>query len=161
MSKRVGEKSLRTRIRLVTLGPAQLAVVTAGVFLVLTVAAVLVYPELYVQYIQRFGIREFEAHYGFRTGAVQVHFKDQQPETQWGIVWVAPDGAFARLGLRAADIPFAYHGGVTDMYGALKQASSGQPSSFQVYNASDAYLGRPALHDVNLPAVVQSRAAPR
>lgn len=161
MSKRVEQNHPRTNTRLLTLGRRQLAVVAAGVSLVVVVAAVLLYPDLYIQYIRNFGIRQFEAQYAFRTGPVPVRSNSQQTETHWGIVWVAPEGAFARLGVRGGDIPFAYHGGVTDMYSALKRASLGGASSFQVYNAADAHLGRVALRDVNLPPAPGVRPATR
>jgi hypothetical protein len=146
----------RARPRLLALGWPQLAVVGAGVVLILGVAAVFAYPELYLRYIQTVGIREFEAQYEFRSGDVLVKQVGQQTRTEWGIVWVAPAGTFARLGVRAGDIPFEYHGGVRDIYAALQQASVGKASSFQVYNSADAHLGRKALRDIRLPPIVRS-----
>lgn len=154
--KRQEQRYSRAKSRLLALGWPQLAVVVAGVVLVLGVAAVFAYPELYVRYIQTVGIREFEAQYEFRSGDVLVKPIGQQERTEWGIVWVAPAGTFARLGVRAGDIPFEYHGGVRDIYIALQQASEGKASSFQVYNAADAHLGWKALRDINLPPLVRS-----
>jgi len=140
--------------RLATFGWPQLAIVVSGVVLVLITILILVYPSLYVEYIKQFGIRQFEARYSFETGNVRVPAWSGQPaHTEWGIVSVAPDGAFNRLGVRSGDIPFAYHGGVADMYYALQWAAAGHASSFQVSNASDRHLGRAGLRDVNLPPV--------
>jgi hypothetical protein len=146
----------RASPRLLALGWPQLAVVVAGVVLILGVAAVFAYPELYVRYIQMVGIREFEAQYEFRSGDVLVKQVGQQTRTEWGIVWVAPAGTFARLGVRPGDIPFEYHGGVRDMYFALQQASVGEASSFQVYTAADSHLEQKALREIHLPPAVRS-----
>jgi hypothetical protein len=151
--KRQQQRYSQAKWTLLALGWPQLAVVVAGVVLILVVAAVFAYPELYVRYIQTVGIREFESQYEFRSGDVLVKQVGQPTRTEWGIVWVAPAGTFARLGLRAGDIPFEYHGGVRDIYIALQQASEGKASSFQVYNSADAHLGRKALREINLPPI--------
>jgi hypothetical protein len=135
-----------------TAGSRQYAILAVGVLFALIVTGIVLYPDLYVRYIQEFGIKRFEAQYGFRTGQVAVRSSAPESQLVWGIVWVVPGGVFSRLGLRDGDIPFAYHGGMTDMYGALQQASSGEVSSFQVYNAADAHLGAAALRRINLPA---------
>jgi len=159
MSKPEEQIPARAKMKLLRLGWAHFGVMAASVALVLGVGAVLLYPPLYLRYIQEFGIRQFETQYEFRSGDVLVTRIWQQPRTEWGIVWVAPEGAFSRLGVRAGDIPFEYHGGITDMYVALQQASDGEASSFQVSNAADANLGRKALRDIHLPPTV--RSAPR
>jgi hypothetical protein len=138
-----------------TLGSRQFAILAASLLMVFTTTGILTYPSLYTRYIQEFGIKHFEVQYGFRTGAVAVQSSASPMDSAWGVVWVAPDGLFAQLGVRAGDIPFAYHGGVKDMYVALQQASSGEASSFEVYNSGDAHLGRRALRRVNLPPVTK------
>jgi hypothetical protein len=45
--------------------------------------------------------------------------------------------------------------GVTDMYAALQQASSGEATSLQVFNAADAHLGAAALRPIDLPAATR------
>lgn len=156
MSKLEEQSQARAKMKLLRLGWAQFGVMAAAVALVLVVGAVLLYPTLYLRCIQEFGIRQFETQYEFRSGDVLVTRIGQQPRTEWGIVWVAPASAFSRLGVRAGDIPFEYHGGIRDMYVALQQASEGEASSFQVYNAADAHLGRKALRDIHLPPTVRS-----
>jgi len=155
-SKSGGRSRARAGTTLLRLGWAQLGVMAAAVALIVAVAAVLLYPPLYLRYIQAIGIRQFETQYEFRSGDVLVTSTGQQPRTEWGIVWVAPAGAFNRLGVRGGDIPFEYHGGMRDMYVALEQASAGEASSFQVYNAADVHLGRKAVRDIHLPATVRS-----
>ena len=137
--------------RIITLGWQQNIVVLLGVLIVLLAMGIALYPSLQIQYIQEFGIRPFEAEYGFRTGDVLVRRDGASPETTWGIVWVAPDGKFSALGIRAGDVPFAYHGGVVDMYAALQIAAGGEPSSFEVFNAAEASQGRAALRTINVP----------
>src|SRR5262245_18605587 len=145
------EREGRRRARLLTLGWPQLSVILACVIVVFGVASILLYPQLNTQYIRDFGIRQFEAEYGFRTGEVRVPPNGPSSRLEWGILWVAPAGAFGRLGVRVGDIPFEYHSGVRDMYAALKLASKGEASRFQVYNAADAHLGRKALRNIDLP----------
>jgi hypothetical protein len=142
----------RIGMKLVTVTWRHFAVVAVGLVVVMVVAGILLYPTLYVQYIQEFGIKRFEGQYGFRSGLVLVQSSTSQPERTWGIVSVVPGGTFSRLGVRDGDIPFEYHGGVTDMYAALQQASSRDATSFQVFNAADAHLGAAALRRINLPA---------
>jgi hypothetical protein len=156
MSKPEEQSQTRASTRLLRLGWAQFGVIAAAVAFVLGVGAVLLYPALHLRYIQEFGIRQFETQYEFRSGDVLVTPIGQQPRTEWGIVWVAPAGAFSRLGIRAGDVPFEYHGGIRDMYVALQKASEGEATSFQVYNAADAHLGRKALRDIHVPPAVRS-----
>ncbi len=104
-------------------------------------------------------IKPFEVQHGFRAGPLAGGSHTSPTDSTWGAVWVASDGLFAQLGVRAGDIPIEYHGGVADTDAALEQASSGQPSSFQVYNSGDAQLGHKALRRVTLPPVKKWRRA--
>jgi hypothetical protein len=119
--------------------------------LVLALTGVVLYPALHVRYIQEFGIKPFETQYGFRTGVVSLQLSAGQPVSAWGIVWVAPDGPLARAGVRSGDIPSDNHGGLSVLYMALQQASSGRAATFHVHNAADAHLGAAAVRQVTLP----------
>lgn len=73
---------------------------------------------------------------------VQVTRDGHSYETP-GIVTVKPDGAFARMGVRPDDIPFAYHGnGAATMYRALIAGERGHIVEFEVMNAVDWSAGR-------------------
>ena len=97
--------------RLTTLGSPQLAVVGLGVLALLVLLGVMIYPSLNVEYITELGIRQFESQYSFRTGDVTVPASGSQPaRVEWGIVSVAADGGFGRIGVRSGDVPFEYHG---------------------------------------------------
>ena len=138
--------------RLTTLGAPHLAVVGLSVLVLIVLLGIMIYPSLYDEYIKQMGIQQFESQYSFRTGVVTVPaYRDQPAHTEWGIVSVSPEGRFHRLGVRAGDILFAYHGGVADMYNALQHAAQCGSSSFEVSNAADKYLGRKGLRIVNLP----------
>lgn len=149
------QTNARRRLVPLTLGIGQLAIMVVSLVVVSAVAGIVAYPAVYVRYIQDYGLKPFEARYGFRTGAVAPILSASQVESTWGVVWVEPDGLFAQLGVRTGDIPFDYHGGPIAMYGALRLASSGEASAFQVYNSNDAHLGHSALRWVNLPPLTK------
>jgi hypothetical protein len=57
--------------------------------------------------------------------------------TYWecGITAVKPNGRFDRLGIRAGDIPFEYHGrGAILLHSALQEASRGNGAEIDVWN---------------------------
>jgi hypothetical protein len=135
----------------VTLGSAQGFILLAGLTTVFTVMALVLYPWAYQQWIKEVGIRSFEGPYGFRTGLVERRWPGQDAEHVWGIVSVDPGGHFARAGVRDGDIPFDQHDEILALYGALDLARAGQPSSFEVFNATDTHLGVGARRVVQLP----------
>jgi hypothetical protein len=118
--------------------------------LVLTAAALAVYPSAYQQYLQDVGMKKFETEFGFRTGLVEWQEAGKARELTWGVVAVAPNGAFALAGVRDGDIPLGFHNRVTELYVALEQASSGQVASFEVLNSADAALGYTARRQIRL-----------
>jgi hypothetical protein len=141
----------RQRMLPLTLGMLQFAILTVCMVLALALTAVVLYPALHVRYIQEFGIKPFETKYVFRAGVVSLRASAGQPVSTWGIVWVAPDGPFARVGVRSGDVPSEAHGGLNALYVALQQASSGRAAVFHVRNAADAHLGAAAIRQVTLP----------
>src|SRR5215510_4660039 len=95
--------------RRLPLGPTHFVVLVAGLTLVLTFVAIAVYPTAYAEYVQDVGIKRFEPQYGFRSGLVVWRAPGQNEESVWGIVSVTSDGALARAGVRAGDIPVSQH----------------------------------------------------
>src|SRR5262245_10356396 len=120
------------------LGPTHFVVLMVGLTLVLTIVAIGVYPTEYAEYVQDVGITRFERQYGFTSGMVVWRAPGQDEESVWGIVSVTPDGAFARAGVRAGDIPLSQHYRAVALYYALEEASSGRPSSIEMINSADA-----------------------
>jgi len=149
------QKNAPRRLVPLTLGSGQLAIMVVSLVVVIAVAGIVAYPAVYVRYIQDYGLKPFEARYGFRTGAVAPILSASEVESAWGVVWVEPNGLFAQVGVRTGDIPFDYHGGVIAMYEALRRASSGEASAFQVYNSNDSHFGHSALRLVNLPPLTK------
>ena len=134
------------------LGWSQLAVVTSGVGTVLMVVGIAFMPQLEELYVREFLLPRMADRYGFRIGMLQVSH-DGHSCASHGIVSVRPDGAMARLGVRAADIPFAFHGnGAAAMYHALMAGERGQPAEFDVVNAADwsAGQGRSAFRTIRV-----------
>ncbi len=151
MHTQVEDIRYRQGVLPLTLGMWQFAILAVCMVLVLALTGVVMYPALTVRYIQEDGVKSFESQFGFRTGLVDLQAPAAQPVSVWGIVWVAPDGSFARAGVRSGDIPSDDHGGVSALYDALQQASSGRAASFHVHNAADALLGAAAVRQVTLP----------
>jgi hypothetical protein len=136
----------------ITLGRSQFAVVVAGlvaIFAVLVVAFAFDLNDLYA----RLAIREYEQQYGFKAGTVRVVDEPAGNFETWGIVAVVAGGPFDRLGVRAGDVPFEYHGhGAMALQSALRGASAGEPSEFDVANAADWMEPRTAaIRTIRLP----------
>ena len=93
-------------------------------------------------YAREFFLPRISERYGFQFGMVQVS-RDGYSYRSPGIVSVSPDGAFARMGVRPGDMPFAYHGnGATTIYHALMAGDRGHIAEFDVVNAADWSAGR-------------------
>lgn len=122
-----------------SLGPSHFVVLVVALTLVLTVVAIVVYPTAYSEYVQDVGIKRFERQYGFKSGLVVWRAPGQTEESVWGIVSVTSDGAFARAGVRAGDIPVSQHDRAVDLYYALEEASSGRASSLEMIDSVDAF----------------------
>ena len=133
-----------------SLGSTQFVVLVSGLALVLTVVAIGVYPTAYLQYVQGVAIKRFEREFGFQSGLVAWHRNGRDQESVWGIVSVTPDGAFARAGVRAGDIPVSHHDRAVDLYYALKEASSGRALSIEMFNSADAPLGAGGRRTIKL-----------
>jgi hypothetical protein len=123
----------------IPLGPTHFVVLLAGLTLVLTFVAIAVYPTAYSDYVQDVGIKRFERQYGFQSGLVVWGERGRNQQSVWGIISVTPDGAFARAGVRAGDIPVSQHYRDVALYYALEEASSGRPSSIEMINAADSF----------------------
>jgi hypothetical protein len=125
---------VRTQIRL---GWSHLALVASGLATVLVVVWIAFMPAWEEFYVREFALPRIADRYGFQFGMVQVS-RDGQSYLSPGIVSVSPDGALARMGVRAGDVPFAYHGNAAaTMYHALMAAERGQIAEFDVVNADD------------------------
>jgi hypothetical protein len=120
--------------RLKRLGWTEFAVLAAILSVIAALSVMVLWPAVYANYIERFGIRRFESACGFRTGRVAV---PELGDHAWGVTWVAPDGECAALGLRAGDVPVEYHGGMFALYEALRAAEEGRAASIDVINVTD------------------------
>lgn len=108
----------------------------------LLVVWILFMPEVEEFYTREFLLPQIADRYGFSFGMVQVS-RDGRSYMSPGIVSVTPGGAFARMGVRPGDMPFAFHGnGAASMYSALIVAERGQIADFDVVNAEDWSAGR-------------------
>ena len=135
-----------------TLGQSQFAVLIAGLATVFAVLIVVLAFDLNEMYAQ-VAIREYEQQYGFRAGTVWVADEPGGSFETWGIVEVAPGGWFDRLGVKAGDVPFDYHGhGAMALQSALRRAGAGEPSEFDVANAADWTQAKTAIRTIRIPA---------
>jgi hypothetical protein len=126
----------------IRLGSSELAIVGSGVGTVLAVLWIAFMPQLEELYVRDSVLPRIADRYGFQFGMVQVR-RDGESYLSPGIVSVSPDGAFARMGVRAGDLPFAFHGnGAATMNHALLAAEHGRTTEFEVVNADDWSAGR-------------------
>jgi hypothetical protein len=117
---------------LIRLGSSQLAIIGSGLGTVLAVVWIAFMPQLEELYAREFVLPRIADRYGFQFGMVQVRGAGESYLSP-GIVSVRLDGAFARMGVRAGDLPFAFHGnGAATMYHALLAAEHGRTTEFEV-----------------------------
>ena len=107
----------------------------ALVLLVLLPAAVLliVSPGLPSVWCKHFELADYEQTFGFKLGPLQPRGSG---ESVLGFASVAPDGVFARSGLRTGDVPSMYHG-LGDLCGDLAAASEGREVELRVFNVAE------------------------
>ena len=90
------------------------------------------WEELYYRHVV---IHQLQTRYGFRLEQVRAVTEGGLTYHRQAIVDVLPGGEFFRLGLRAGDTPFQFHGGgFTMMHHALETAERGGFSAFDVVN---------------------------
>ena len=101
------------------------AVVLATILLLLFITFALVVPYPLESWYYRTQVApDLHKDLGFVAELVRVN--PDFPDKVLVITFVAPDGAFARAGIRAGDIPFDSHGPAEiSFYGALERARGG------------------------------------
>ena len=111
------------------MGWSQFAVVASGLGGVLMVLWIAFMPNVEEFYVREFLVPRIADRYGFQFGMVQVT-RDGQSHESPGIVMVNPGGAFARMGVRPGDMPFAFHrNGTAAMYHALMRVNADRSRS--------------------------------
>ena len=124
------------------LGWPQFAAVAGGLGGVLAILWIAFMPNVEEFYAREFLVPRIADRYGFQFEMLQVT-RDGHSYEFPGIVTVNPEGAFARMGVRPGDMPFAVHGnGAATMYHALMAGERGQIAEFDVVNAADWSAGR-------------------
>jgi hypothetical protein len=126
----------------IRLGWCQLAVVGSGVATVLLVWWIAFMPNLQEVYVRDVALPRIAGQYGFEFGTVR--FSRDNEWYEWpGFVSVDPNGAVGRMGVRARDVLFDYHGyGATRLYSTLLASERGEAATFEVFNADDWSAGR-------------------
>lgn len=126
----------------IRLGWSQFAVLASGLGALLLVVWIAFMPQLEELYAREFLLPRIADRYGFQFGTVHVS-RDGHSYVSPGVVSVHPDGAFARMGVRPGDMPFAFHGnGAATMYHALMAGERGETAEFDVVNAADWSAGQ-------------------
>ena len=132
------------RMPLAQLGSPHLALLGANLLALLAVVWIMDVYSWQEFYVREFAIHRFQDRYGFRAGQVSFRCGNTAFEST-GISAVTPDGEFARMGVRAGDVPFEYHGhGFMAMYDSLVATERGHFSAFSVVNGKtcDAAVSR-------------------
>jgi hypothetical protein len=89
-------------------------------------------------YVHTFVLPALERRYGFETEVIATDSYEGR-----AVVRVAPNGAFARFGVRPYDVPFGYPhgGGWISLCAALEDLERGRRSSFEVVNVQEGSAG--------------------
>jgi len=131
----------REAASLIRLSWRDFVVIVAVATSLAAIFAVLLAPDLEDRYARR-AVKQFEPEFGFETGIITVSDPTGKYAT-WGITAVTPGGRLDRLGLRAGDVPFDYHGrAATWLYDALREASQGKSAEIEVYNVHEVASAR-------------------
>lgn len=143
--------SHKVRGRLIRLGPAQLAVMGAGLLTVLFATYTAQWPLWEDVYARAYALPRMEERWGFRFGTIRGQRNGGE---YYCIVSLTPDGRLARLGLRLHDMPGDYgtHGSPASLvlYRTLRASERGEATTFQVVNLDDYAAGRLAFRRIDV-----------
>jgi hypothetical protein len=119
---------------------------TAVVLLVVlpVICALAFFPVVENYWCAWFEIPQYEQKFGFKWGSLE---SADANHTVYGITSVQPDGAFAKAGIRAGDVPRMQHG-VSSVCAALAAASQGHEASLSVLNVNDWRAGRSERREI-------------
>jgi hypothetical protein len=150
--QKTGSESRRTSgPPLMRLSSSQFALIVASLLILLGVIGIAFAPDWQDWYARR-AVKQFESEFGFQSGTVVVPDASSQPFEAWGITKVIAGGKFEQFGVRSGDIPFEYHGhGESDLYNALRDASCGKSTLFEVVNTQDRGMGNSAVRQILIP----------
>jgi len=138
----------------VTLGKTHLAYMLVVLFVVLPgITFLAVGDAVRGFWCERFELPEYGRALGFRVErrAWGVIGGDRQA---LAITWVDPGGILGQAGVRAGDVPRAYHG-VGDLCLAFRSVSAGEPAHLEVTNLGDQPHGQRVWRLVTIPAMRQ------
>lgn len=133
----------------IQLASSQFAFVSAGLLAILAVLWAYSPYEWQELYYREFVVPRLQTRYGFRYGPIRMVRDGTVFYEGKGIVNVVPGGRFSRIGVRAGDAPFEFHGGgFTAMNHALETAERGGFAAFDVVNADDWERGRESFRTI-------------
>ena len=137
----------------ITLGRMTRTYLVSAVALGVLVSAtlfILVYPATFYSFTcSQFELPELGKTYGFTFSELEVSRPDGSVEKARGISAVDPNGAFARSGIRAGDIPRTHHG-LVDFCNDISIAAETGTTSISVFNAFDQKAGKEPRREVVL-----------
>jgi hypothetical protein len=131
-------------MQLLRLGKAQWLYLAAALVIVLPGVLVATFQrEVDLWLMHRFELPTLQASYGFTAAFVPQPSADGCPYEVFTITAVAPDGPFARAGIRAGDTPVFYkHGMELGFISDLMWARRGHSTSLALISAEDRAAGR-------------------
>lgn len=111
---------------------------------------IMVYPSTFYSFTcGQFALPEYEKQYGFTFSDLPGNRGDGSTFTVGGISAVDPQGAFARSGIRAGDVPRMHHG-LSDFCACIEYAEEGGKIPMEVFNVYDEKAGREPTREVVL-----------
>lgn len=137
-------------MRSIGLGPAQWWSVVAVVCLVVVYVAITTIPPWYTEYRTATDGPILQRCFGLVAAEVPAP-PDGPVERVFAITWVNADGALAKAGVRAGDLPVGYHHGFAiGFYQDLGIALEGGDVTFSVMAMADLGKGTRAWRSIHL-----------
>jgi hypothetical protein len=142
-----------TDMGLITIKRTRRTFAVTAVSLAILVAAaltIMVYPSSFYSFTcGLFDLPEYEKQYGFTYSEVPAMRPDGSTRIVGAISAVDPNGAFARSGIRAGDVPRTHHG-LGDFCACIVYAEEGGTIPMEVFNVYDEKAGREPRRQVVL-----------
>lgn len=130
----------RSRLRLITLGGPQFAMLVVGLGTITVVLALALVWDV-SEALCRIEARQYEQKLGFELGLVKG-FPMGPPDGLWGVVGVTAGSRMDKAGMRSGDVVFSRHGhGLTELSWAIRESARGRTACVFVANAEEARTG--------------------
>jgi hypothetical protein len=91
-------------MELITLSKTRFLYLSLALLIIVGLVVLVVSPASGGLWCRQFEMPAYEKRFGFKLGSLEVHDSQRSTYSAIGIVWVAPEGVFARAGVKAGDV---------------------------------------------------------